>query len=224
MTNKRKPKQGYECEPKIVPFRFTEPHITHLRNTLGSSLTRDNTEALIKELEQEIVQFLANEIRENKKPRRREITAALDELNEYASGLAARLAALDVTTRRVIAARLPELPFYDYEYTDKEYHDYVELLIDALENFRLGIMRGRKDDLNLLSTVGGGRPKGLARRTFAIRIASILENHIGQKSAATHSGLYESILCICLGVATGKKLSDVHELACEALRMRDRGE
>ena len=224
MANRPKPKWGFEREPKIVPFCFTKLHITELRDTLNSSLTRGDTEALIKELEQEIAQLIAYEKLENEEPRRREITAALDELDEYASGLAARLEALDVATRKVIAAYLPEPPFHDCEYTDKEYHNYVELLTDALENFRRGIMRARKDDPNLLSTAKGGRPKGSVRRTFAINVANILEDHIDQKSAATRDGLYESILCICLSAVTGETLSDVHELACEALKKRDQVE
>jgi uncharacterized membrane protein YccC len=224
MANRRKPKWGYDGRVEVVPFHFGEEHKKEIQNNLGTSFAGDRTQALISDLEKEIAEFVAHEKHETEQPRRAEVKAALEELENYASELAQRLEALDASTRHIIAIQIPLPIFLADESVDVEYHNHIEFLADALADFRRGIVRALDDKLSLLPSAKPGPLKRPARRTFAWNVVCILADHTKKQPTTTRDGLYESILRICLSAATGESVSDVHDLAMEAMKKRDKVE
>jgi hypothetical protein len=222
MTEKPTPKWGYVDYLEITPFNFSSVEKSEILDTLGIRDRRNNTDApFLEELEKQIAEFRAYNTLETEQPRRSEILAALKALDTSADPLAAMLNSLDSQTRRNLIIHLPPLESQTGEHgwhTDNTYLDYVEFISHALGDLRQAIDLTRKDHLLLPPSVGG-RPKQWAHRTFALNVAIIFQNHTGISPTATKEGPYESILGICITAATGKSVEDVHELACEVLRM-----
>jgi hypothetical protein len=215
------PKWGYEGHLEITPFSFSNDDKGEISNTLVVLKQRKETIALLLEdLEKQISLFKAYDILETEQPRRSEVLAALTALDAHAEPLAAMLQVLDSSTRYGLALHLPAPDQQADEpdwYTDRAYRDYVEFIRHALLDLLHAIDQMRLDN-HLLAPSSGGRPKQLARRTFARNVAIIFANHTGALPAATKGDHYQSILRTCLIAATGVPIEDVHELACEVLR------
>lgn len=214
---KPKPKWNYLPLPDIIPFHFAEADNTYLRQILAGGGLGNIAEALIPELEEQLSQFTAYAKIEKEYPKRSEILAALSEIETHASALATRLRALDSASRQTIAPLLPELPFGDNGYYESD-GDYIQALTGRLESLHSAITLVKSKEFKFaLPSAKGGGIRSAARRTLAENIAKLFFNHTGTLPPASRDSVYESALICCINAATGSDLTDIHDLACEAL-------
>lgn len=65
-----------------------------------------------------------------------------------------------------------------------------------------------------------GRLPDHQRLWLAVDVANAISTHLGVTPTTTKGGVFESVLTIVLGIATGAEVSSVHDLARQALKAR----
>ena len=93
--------------------------------------------------------------------------------------------------------------------------------INELQNELLRrIVLSLNDALNLAHEYQhkGGRLFDHGRLWFAVDVGHAVEQHLKVKATSKVEGLYESVLTIALGIATGRDAASVHDLARRAIK------
>lgn len=188
-----------------IPVALDPDTKEQIKRQLGPNAPRKAQLDAFLEAVQDAIRFYhaQRELSDQTKPAvvRANLEAALNAALE----LEARLQALDGNSRMLIREEFKEG-------------------ISVLEDRHLGtIMNALKEAAHVADQYPKrGRLPDHARLWLAVDVADALQTHLEIRATSTKEGVFESLLAIILGAATGQAAESVHDLARRALASQKR--